>query len=100
MKRLEFHESKTKKSIFSGKKEEKIEVNGCEIKRATEHTYLGKVIEEGKNEKKEIQERIRMAVIKSNECMSVIENKLLSQKNWTWKNITANNDNTNSNIWI
>ena len=80
LKRLEFHESKTKKSIFSGKKDEKIEVNGCEIKRATEHTYLGKVIEEGKNEKKEIQERIRMAVIKSNECMSVIENKLLSKK--------------------
>ena len=47
LKRLEFHESKTKKSIFNGKKEDKIEINGSEIKRATEHTYLGKVIEEG-----------------------------------------------------
>ena len=80
LKRLEFHEGKTKKSIFNGKKEEKVEINGCEIKRATEHTYLGKVIEEGKKDTKEIQERIRMAIIKSNECMSIIENKLLSKK--------------------
>ena len=51
-----------------------------EIKRATEHTYLGKVIEEGMKNKKEIQERIRMAMIKSNECMFIINNKYLSRK--------------------
>ena len=80
LKRLEFHESKTKKSIFNGKKEEKIKVNGKEIERATEHTYLGKVIEEGMKNKKEIQERIRMAIIQSNECMSIINNQYLSRK--------------------
>ena len=42
LKRLEFHENKTKKSIFNGKKEEQIKVNGYDIIRATEHTYLGK----------------------------------------------------------
>ena len=80
LKRLEFHESKTKKSIFNGKKEEKIETNGKEIKRATEHTYLGKVIEEGMKNKKEIQERIRMAIIQNDECMFIINNKYLSRK--------------------
>ena len=80
LKRLEFHEGKTKKSIFNGKKEEKIEINGIEIKRATEHTYLGKVIEEGMKHKKEIQERIRLAISKSNECMFVINNNLLKRK--------------------
>ena len=63
LKRLEFHEGKTKKSIFNGKREAKIEINGCEIKRAPEHTYLGKIVEEGLKEKKEIQERIKMARI-------------------------------------
>ena len=52
LKRLEFHEDKTKKSIFNGKRDEKNEINGCEIKRATEHKYLGKIIEEGLKEKK------------------------------------------------
>merc|ERR1711874_538381 len=80
LKRVEFHEGKTKKSIFNGKKEEKIEINGCEIKRATEHTYLGKVIEESMKNKKEIQERIRMGIIQSNECMFIINNKYLSRK--------------------
>ena len=78
LKRLEFHEGKTKKSIFNGKKEEKIEINGIEIKRATEHTYLGKVIEEGMKHKKEIQERIRLAISKSNECMFVIRGRCYS----------------------
>ena len=80
LKRLEFHEGKTKKSIFSGKLDEKIKINKCEIERVTEHTYLGKVIKEGAKERKEIQERIKMATIKSNECMSIINNKLLSRK--------------------
>ena len=80
LKRLEFHEDKTKKSIFSGKRDEKVQINECEIKRATEHTYLGKIIEEELKEKKEIQERIKMAIIQSNECMGIINNKLLSRK--------------------
>ena len=80
LKRLQFHEDKTKKSILNGKREEKIEINGSEIKRVPNHTYLGKVIEEGTKEKKEIQERIKMARIQSNECMSIIYNKLLSRK--------------------
>merc|ERR1712240_966136 len=80
LKRLEFHENKTKKSIFNGKREEQIKVNGYEIIRTTEHTYLGKIIEEELKEKKEIQERIKMAIVQSNECMSIINNKLLSRK--------------------
>ena len=80
LKRLEFHEDKTKKSIFNGKRDEKNEINGCEIKRATDHKYLGKIIEEGLKEKKEIQERIKMANIQSNECMSIINNKYLNKK--------------------
>ena len=54
LKRLEFHEGKTKKSILNGKKDEKIEVNGYEIKRTPDHTYLGKIVEEGLKEKREI----------------------------------------------
>ena len=74
LKRLEFHEDKTKKSIFNGKTEVKIQVNGCEIKRTPEHKYLGKIVEEELKEKKEIQERIIMTKIQSNECMSIIYN--------------------------
>ncbi len=80
LKRLEFHEGKTTKSILNGKSDVKIEINEREIKRTSEHTYLGKVVEEGLKEKKEIQERIKMARIQSNECMSIINNKLLSRK--------------------
>ena len=46
LKRLEFHENKTKKSLFNGKRDEQIKVNGYEIIRTTEHTYLGKIMEE------------------------------------------------------
>ena len=67
LKRLEFHENKTKKSIFNGKRDEQIKVNGYEIIRTTEHTYLCKIIEEDLKEKKEIQERIKMAIVQSNE---------------------------------
>ena len=80
LKRLEFHENKTKKSIFNGKKEEQIKVNGYDIIRTTEHTYLGKIIEEELKEKKEIQERIKVAIIQSNEWISIINNKLLTRK--------------------
>merc|ERR1711954_475260 len=55
LKRLEFHEGKTKKSTLNGKTEVKLEINGCEIERATEYTYLGKIVEEQLKEKKEIQ---------------------------------------------
>ena len=80
LKRLEFHEGKTKKSILNGKRDEKVEINGYEIERTSEHTYLGKIVEEGLKEKKEIQERIKMARIQKNECLSIIDNKLLGRK--------------------
>ena len=83
LKRLEFHEDKTKKSIFNGKTEVKIQVNGCEIKRTPEHKYLGKIVEEELKDKKEIQERIKMAKIQSNECMSIIKKiKLKAEIGW------------------
>ena len=80
LKRLEFHENKTKKSIFNGKRDEKIEINKIEIERVPEHTYLGKIIEEGLKEKKEIQERVNKAIVQSNECLSIINNKLLNRR--------------------
>ena len=48
--------------------------------RVSNHTYLGKVIEEELKEKMDIQERIKLAIIQSNECMRIINNKLLSRK--------------------
>merc|ERR1711913_117095 len=33
LKRLEFHEDKTKKSIFNGKRDEQVKINGYEITR-------------------------------------------------------------------
>ena len=80
LKRLEFHEDKTKKSILNGKKEVKIEINGSEVSRVSEHTYLGKIIEEGLKEKREIEERINKARIQSNECLNIVNNMLLSRK--------------------
>ena len=80
LKRLEFHEDKTKKSIFNGKTEVKIQVNGCEIKRTPEHKYLGKIVEEELKDKKEIQDRIKMAKIMSNECMSIINNNFYKSR--------------------
>ena len=79
LKRLEFHEGKTKKSILNGKKDEKVEINGYEIKRTPEHTYLGKIVEEGLKEKKEIQERIIKARAEQNECLRILKNKYLSK---------------------
>ena len=100
LKRLEFHEDKTKKSIFNGKRDEKNEINGSETKRATEHKYLGKIIEEGLKEKKEIQERIKMANIQSNGCRNIINNKYLNKKkNRSWYKSSTINNNTNPNIW-
>ena len=49
LKRLEFHEGKTKKSIFNGKKkEEKIEINGCEIKKSNRAYIFRKSYRRGK----------------------------------------------------
>lgn len=80
LKRLEFHEGKTKKSILNGKREEKVEINGYEIKRTPEHTYLGKIVEEGLKEKREIQERIIKARIDQNECLRILKSKYLGRK--------------------
>ena len=79
LKRLEFHEGKTKKSILNGKRDEKVEINGYEIKRTSEHTYLGKIVEEGLKEKREIQERITKARVEQNECLRILKNKYLSR---------------------
>ena len=48
LKRLQFHEEKTKKSILSGKKDEKVTINGIEVDRVQSHKYLGRIIEENK----------------------------------------------------
>ena len=80
LKRLEFHEGKTKKSILNGKTEVEIEINGYGINRASEHTYLGKIVEEQLKERKEIQERIKMGKIQNIECMNILNRKLLSRK--------------------
>ena len=74
---------KQKKSILNGKKDEKVEINGYEIKRTPEHTYLGKIVEEGLKEKREIQERIIKAKIEQNECLRILENKYLGRKRIT-----------------
>ena len=79
LKRLEFHEGKTKKSILSGKRDEKMKINGYEIKRTPEHTYLGKIVEEGLKEKREIQERIIKARVEQTECLRILKNKYLSR---------------------
>ena len=79
LKRLEFHEGKTKKSILNGKRDEKVEINGYEIERTSEHTYLGKIVEEGLKEKREIQERITKARVEQNECLRILKNKYLSR---------------------
>ena len=80
LKRLEFHEDKTKKSILNGKKYVKVHVNGVEIKRVTHHKYLGKIIEEKPKDKEEIKERIKKAKAQTNESMVVVNNKNLNRK--------------------
>ena len=56
-----------------------MEINGYELKRTPEHTYLGKIVEEGLKEKKEIQERIIRARVEQNECLRIINTKYLSR---------------------
>ena len=56
-----------------------MKINGYEIKRTPEHTYLGKIVEEGLKERKEIQERIIRARVEQNECLRIINNKYLSR---------------------
>ena len=80
LKRLKFHEDKSKKSILNGKKYEKVHVNGVEIKRVTSHKYLGKIIEEKPKDKEEIKERIKKAKSQTNESMVVVNNKNLNRK--------------------
>ena len=83
LKRLEFHEGKTKKSILNGKRDERVEINGYEIQRTSEHTYLGKIVEEGLKEKREIQERITKAKVEQYECLRILKNKYLSRNRIT-----------------
>ena len=80
IKRLKFHEEKSKKSILNGKTEENIQVNGIEIKRASSHKYLGKIVEEKHTEKEEIKARINKARWKVNESLSIINNSKLRNK--------------------
>ena len=79
LKRLHFHEEKTKKSILSGKKDEKVTINGVEVDRVQSHKYLGKMIEENKG-KEEIKQRITKAIGKTNECMSIINKNRFRKK--------------------
>ena len=80
LKRLQFHEDKSKKSVLNRKNDEKLKVNGIEIERVPNHKYLGKIVEEGNKEKEEIKERIKQARGKSNECLSIINNSKLRKK--------------------
>ena len=80
LKRLQFHEEKTKKSILSGKKDEKVTINGVEVDRVQSHKYLGKMIEEENKEKEEIKQRITKAIGKTNECMSIINKNRFRKK--------------------
>ena len=56
LKRLQFHEDKTKKSILMGKNDFPIYINGKEIMRTQNHMYLGKIIEEKGKHKEDIKE--------------------------------------------
>ena len=80
LKRLQFHEEKTKKSILNGKKDETIYINNVEIGRAEHHTYLGKIISEKTGEKEEISQRITKAKAAVNECMNIVNRKELKHK--------------------
>ena len=80
LKRLQFHEEKSKKSILNGKRNEKVKVNGIEIERVTSHTYLGKIIEEKIKDKEEIQERIKKAKAQTTQSFVVIDRKKLNRK--------------------
>ena len=80
LKRLQFHEDKTKKSIINGKTEKTLYINGIEIKRAKSHKYLGKIIEEKGKIKEEIKERMEKAQTQAIQTMSVIYQKEMSRK--------------------
>ena len=80
LKRLQFHEEKSKKSILNGKRNEKVKVNGIEIERVTSHTYLGKIIEEKIKDKEEIQERLKKAKAQTTQSFVVIDRKKLNRK--------------------
>ena len=80
LKRLQFHEEKTKKSIINGKKDKTVYINGIEIERTKSHKYLGKIIEENGKIKEEIKERIKIAKMQVNQAFQVIDKNELSRK--------------------
>ena len=80
LKRLQFHEEKTKKSIINGKIDKPLFINGIKIERAKSHKYLGKIIEEKGKIKEEIIERLEKARTAAIQTMVVIYQKELSHK--------------------
>ncbi|CAL4126002.1 unnamed protein product [Meganyctiphanes norvegica] len=80
LKRLQFHEEKSKKSILNGKRDEPIYINGIQIERASSHKYLGKLIEERSIEKEENKERIKKAKAAANDSLNFINRKELKNK--------------------
>ena len=80
LKRLQFHEDKTKKSIINGKRDETLYINGIEIKRARSHKYLGKIIEEKGKIKEEIKKRMEKATTQAIQTMIVIKHQEMCHK--------------------
>ena len=80
LKKLQFHEEKTKKSILNGKKDENVNINGVNIERVESHKYLGKIIEEKFKGKEELKERIRKAKAATNEAFTLMNRKELNNK--------------------
>ena len=80
LKRLQFHQDKTKKSILRGKRDEPLYINGNEIERVPNHMYLGKIIEEKGKHKEDIKERLKKAKIASSISENVIIAKGLNHK--------------------
>ena len=80
LKRLQFHEEKTKKSIINGKRDEKIYINDIEIERVKSHKYLGKIISEKNGEKEEIEQRIKKAKGAANDCLNILNRRELKNK--------------------
>merc|ERR1712055_121760 len=80
LKKLQFHEEKTKKSILNGKKDENVNINGVNIERVESHKYLGKIIEEKIKGKEELKDRIRKAKAATNEAFTLMNRKELNNK--------------------
>ena len=100
LKRLQFREEKTKKSIINGKKDKTIYINGIEIERTKSHKYLGKIIEENGKIKEEIKERIKITKRQVNQVFQVIDkNELSSKRIEVGNKATPGSNNANTNIW-